>query len=82
MPQAVKAAVAAIKPYDYAGPPNVAALIKDGEEVWDVLEGLRDVPKDTPKQLFDWLVKIGEHLLEGDKGGRSQRTEAQPAPTA
>ena len=56
---AVKAAVAAAKPYDYAGPPNVAGLIKEGEEVWDVLEGLREMPKETPKQLFNWLVKIG-----------------------
>ena len=27
--------------YSYAGPPNVAALISEGEEVWEVLEGLR-----------------------------------------
>jgi nucleoside 2-deoxyribosyltransferase len=82
VPQAVKAAVAAAKPYDYAGPPNVAGLIKEGEEVWDVLEGLREMPKETPEQLFAWLVKIGEHLIAGDKGGRFKRGEAQPAPAS
>jgi len=82
VPQAVKAAVAAAKPYDYAGPPNVAGLIKEGEEVWDVLEGLREVPKETPEQLFAWLVKIGEHLIAGDMSGRFKRGGAKPAPVS
>lgn len=82
VPAAVKAAVAAAKPYDYAGPPNVTALIKEGEEVWDVLELLREMPKDTPEHLFEWLVKIGEHLIAGDAGGRFERGQPQPAPTS
>ena len=82
VPPAVKAAVAAAKPYDYAGPPNVAGLIKEGEEVWDVLEGLREMPKETPEQLFAWLVKIGEHLIAGDMSGRFKRGEAQPVPAS
>jgi nucleoside 2-deoxyribosyltransferase len=82
VPPAVKAAVAAAKPYAYAGPPNVAALIKEGGEVWDVLELLRDMPKDTPEQLFAWLVKIGEHLIAGDATRRFTRKSPQPAPAS
>src|SRR3954447_19767601 len=45
VPPAVKAAVTGAKPYAYAGPPNVVALIQEGGEVWDVLEVLREMPK-------------------------------------
>ena len=31
------------------------------------------MPKDTPEQLFAWLVKIGEHLIAGDMSGRFKR---------
>jgi nucleoside 2-deoxyribosyltransferase len=82
VPPAVKAAVAAAKPYAYAGPHNVVALIKEGGEVWDVLELLRDMPKDTPEQLFAWLVKIGEHLIAGDASGRLTSAAPQPAPAS
>jgi len=74
--------VAAAKPYAYTGPPNVAGLIKEGGEVWDVLEGLREMPKETPEQLFAWLVKIGEHLIAGDMSGRFKRKSPEPAPAS
>ena len=27
----------------------------EGKEVWDVLEGLRELPKETPEQWIEWL---------------------------
>jgi nucleoside 2-deoxyribosyltransferase len=81
VPNAVATAVASKQSYDYAGPPNVTALIADGEEVWDVLEDLRELPTDTPEQLIAWLKAIAEKLLGGGKSTRFKRdaAAAQPA---
>jgi nucleoside 2-deoxyribosyltransferase len=78
VPKAITTAVgsAAKQQYAYAGPPNVAALMSEGKEVWDVLEGLRALPKETPEQWVEWLIKIGEELLGG---GKSKRFERKPA---
>jgi nucleoside 2-deoxyribosyltransferase len=66
VPQAVTTAVAAAskQPYSFAGPPHVAALMREGNEVWDVLETLREMPKDSPEKLWAWLLKIW-HALHG-----------------
>jgi nucleoside 2-deoxyribosyltransferase len=78
VPKAITAAVGGVakQKYAYAGPPNVAALMNEGKEVWDVLEGLRDLPKESPEQWVEWLIKIGEELLGG---GKSKRFERKPA---
>jgi nucleoside 2-deoxyribosyltransferase len=75
VPKAVATAVAGMakQPYAYAGPPNVAALMGEGKEVWDVLEGLRELPKETPEQWIEWLLKIAEELLGGGKSKRFER---------
>jgi nucleoside 2-deoxyribosyltransferase len=75
VPKAVATAVAGMakQPYAYAGPPNVAALMGEGKEVWDVLEGLRALPKETPEQWIEWLLKIAEELLGGGKSKRFER---------
>ena len=65
--------------YKYAGPANVTALMAEGKEVWDVLELLRDLPKDTPEDLAKWILAIGEHLAGGDKGKRFDRGKAPAA---
>jgi len=79
VPTAVTGAVAGMakQPYSYAGPPNVAALMAEGKKVWDVLEGLRELPKETPEQWIEWLLAIAKELLGGDKGKRFDR--AAPA---
>jgi hypothetical protein len=83
VPNAVATAVAATskQSYDYDAPPNVTALIAEGEEVWDVLEDLRELPKDAPEQLIAWLKAIAEKLLGGGKPTRFKReaAAAQPA---
>ena len=83
VPAAVAAAVAAFakQPYSYAAPPNVAALIKEGEEVWDVLSDMRSMPTD-PKDLIEWLEEIAKQLLGGGKSGRFQRVAPEAQPTA
>jgi hypothetical protein len=83
VPKAISAAVAAIgkQPYTYAGPPNVAALMSKGKDIWDVLEGLRDLPKETPEQWIEWLLKIAKELLSDDKSARFDRTPPAAAPT-
>jgi nucleoside 2-deoxyribosyltransferase len=75
VPPAITTAVAEMskQKYAYAGPPNVAALMGEGKEVWDVLEGLRELPKETPEQWIEWLLKIAEELLDGDKPKRFER---------
>jgi hypothetical protein len=75
VPKAVATAVAGMakQQYAYAGPPNVAALMGEGKEVWDVLEGLRALPKETPEQWIEWLLKIAEELLGGGKSKRFAR---------
>jgi hypothetical protein len=45
----------------------------EGKEVWDVLEGLRELPKETPEQWIEWLLKIAEELLGGGKSKRFER---------
>lgn len=77
LPAAVAAAVAGVakQPYSYAGPPNVAALMGEGKKVWDVLEGLRELPKETPEQWVEWLLAIAKELL----GGGDKRFERAPA---
>jgi nucleoside 2-deoxyribosyltransferase len=79
VPQAAAAAVAAAskQSYSYAGPPNVAGLISEGEEIWEVLEGLRHLPTDTPEQLVAWLMAIGKALAGGGKAKRFERAGAQ-----
>jgi hypothetical protein len=79
VPPAITAAVASASkhPYSYAGPPNVAGLIAEGEEVWDVLEGLRHMPTNTPQQLAAWVMAIGEQLIKGDAAKRFDRKGAQ-----
>jgi nucleoside 2-deoxyribosyltransferase len=74
VPKAIATAVAGMtkQPYAYAGPPNVAALMGEGKEVWDVLEGLRKLPKETPEQWIEWILQIAKELL-GD--GTSKRFE-------
>jgi nucleoside 2-deoxyribosyltransferase len=61
---AMEATVAktAAQSYTYAGPPGVEGLIKEGQEVWDVLEAIRDLPKDTPEDLVKWLAEIAKRL--------------------
>jgi nucleoside 2-deoxyribosyltransferase len=56
-------AIAAAKPYTYSPPPNVASLIREGNEVWTVLETLRGHPTDTPAELVAWLNAIGKALV-------------------
>jgi nucleoside 2-deoxyribosyltransferase len=82
VPAAVVAAVAAFakQPYAYGGPPNVAALIKEGEEVWDALSDMRSMPTD-PKDLIKWLEEIAKQLLGGGGSGRFARTAPQAQPT-
>jgi nucleoside 2-deoxyribosyltransferase len=82
VPKAIATAVAGAgkQPYTYAGPPNVAALMAEGKEVWDVLEGLRALPKETPEQWVEWLIKIGEELLGGGKSKRFDRKGKAAAP--
>jgi nucleoside 2-deoxyribosyltransferase len=84
VPPAVTAAVVAMseQQYAYAGPPNVAALMGEGKEVWDVLEGLRKLPKETPEQWIEWLLAIAKELLGGGKSKRFERKApaATPAP--
>ena len=86
LPKAVEAAVAGMskQPYSYAGPPNVAALMSEGKEVWDVLEGLRKLPKETPEQWVEWILQIAKELLGGGKSTRFERTApvSQPAGSA
>ena len=86
VPKAIAAAVGGVAKtqYAYAGPPNVAALMSEGKEVWDVLEGLRELPKETPEQWIAWLIKIGEELLGGGKSKRFERKApvSQPAGSA
>jgi nucleoside 2-deoxyribosyltransferase len=79
VPPAITAAVASASkhPYSYAGPSNVADLIAEGEEVWDVLEGLRHMPTDTPQQLAAWVMAIGEQLIKGDAAKRFDRKGAR-----
>ena len=82
VPAAVAAAVAAFakQPYAYAGPPNVTALIKEGEEVWDVLSDMRSMPTD-PKDLIKWLEEIAKQLLGGGGSARFARTAPQAQAT-
>jgi nucleoside 2-deoxyribosyltransferase len=86
VPPAVTTAVAAMskQQYAYAGPPNVAALMGEGKEVWDVLEGLRELPKETPEQWIEWLLAIAKELLGGGKSNRFERKApvSQPAGSA
>jgi nucleoside 2-deoxyribosyltransferase len=65
LPQAVATAVATASkaPSTYTAPPHVASLMKEGSEVWDVLEALRGHPMDTPEELVAWLHAIGKRLL-------------------
>jgi nucleoside 2-deoxyribosyltransferase len=83
LPQAVTAAVAATakQPYTYAGPPNVEALILEGGKIWKVLEDARDMPRDTPEELMDWLEAIAKDLLGGGKSKRFQREAPTAQPT-
>jgi nucleoside 2-deoxyribosyltransferase len=82
VPKAVTAAVAAMtkQPYAYAGPPNVAALMGEGKEVWDVLEGLRKLPKETPEQWIEWILQIAKELLGDGKSTRFERKAPTAAP--
>jgi hypothetical protein len=50
----------------------------EGKKVWDVLEGLRELPKETPEQWVEWLFAIARELLGG---GGSQRFE-RPTPVS
>lgn len=63
VPPALAKAIAAAKPYTYSGPPNVTSLMREGNEVWDVLETLRGHPTDTPAELIVWLNAIGKALV-------------------
>jgi nucleoside 2-deoxyribosyltransferase len=83
VPKAVAAQVAAVakQPYTYAPPPNVKALIAGGSEVWDVLEGLRHMPKDTPEQLLKWLEEVAKLLLGGEATKRFTRKAPAAQPT-
>jgi nucleoside 2-deoxyribosyltransferase len=74
VPPAVAAAVAAFakQPYTYAGPPNITALIKEGEEVWEVLGDMRSMPTDR-EDLIKWLEEIAKQLLGGGKSKRFER---------
>lgn len=82
VPKAVTAAVAAMtkQQYAYAGPPNVAALMSEGKEVWDVLDGLRHLPKETPEQWVEWLFAIAKELLGDGKPKRFDRKAPAVAP--
>jgi nucleoside 2-deoxyribosyltransferase len=60
---AVAKAVAATKPYTYSPPPNVASLMNEGKEVWDVLETLRGHPTETAAELVAWLNAIAKALV-------------------
>ncbi|MEA2418477.1 MAG: hypothetical protein QOE60_683 [Thermoleophilaceae bacterium] len=84
VPKAVSAAVAAMakQPYTYAGPPNVAALMGEGKEVWDVLEGARALPKETPEQWIEWLFAIAKELLGDGKSKRFEREAPAAAPAS
>ena len=73
-------AASAKQPYAYAGPPNVTALIKEGEEVWEVLSDMRSMPTD-PKDLIAWLEEIAKQLLGGGGSGRFERTAPEAQPT-
>jgi nucleoside 2-deoxyribosyltransferase len=82
VPKAVTTAVAGMakQQYAYAGPPNVAALMGEGKEVWDVLEGLRGLPRETPEQWIEWIFAIAKELLGDDKSKRFEREAAAAAP--
>ena len=83
VPTAIAAAVAAFakQPYTYAPPPNVAGLIKEGEEVWDVLSDMRSMPSD-PADLIAWLEEIAKQLLGGGKSKRFARATPAGQPTS
>jgi hypothetical protein len=82
VPKAVTTAVAGMakQQYAYAGPPNVAALMGEGKEVWDVLEGLRGLPRETPEQWIEWIFAIAKELLGDGKSKRFEREAAAAAP--
>jgi hypothetical protein len=54
----------------------------EGKEVWDVLEGLRGLPKETPEQWIEWIFAIAKELLGDGKSKRFGREAAAAAPTA
>jgi hypothetical protein len=64
VPKALAAAVAAAagQPYTYEPPSHVGALMREGNEVWDVLEALREHPKHHPDELVAWLHAIARAL--------------------
>ena len=71
LPHALASAITAAnaQPHSYAAPPHVAALMREGSVVWDVLEALREHPKHGPGELIAWLHAIARAL------------HGQPAPT-
>jgi nucleoside 2-deoxyribosyltransferase len=84
VPPAVTAVVAAAAkaPYTYAPPANIAALIKEGSEVWEVLSDMRSMP-DDPVDLIKWLEEIAKQLLgDGGKPGRFARDGKEGKVTA
>jgi nucleoside 2-deoxyribosyltransferase len=64
VPHALGSAIAAAdgQPYTYDPPSHIAALMREGNEVWDVLEALRDHPKDSPEEVVAWLHAIARAL--------------------
>jgi hypothetical protein len=64
VPRALAGAITAAnrQRYTYAAPPHVAALMREGSEVWNVLEALRDHPKHGPRELVAWLHAIAGAL--------------------
>jgi nucleoside 2-deoxyribosyltransferase len=72
VPAAIAAAVAARKgvAYGYRGPANVAALMTEGATVWEVVQALHDLPKDTDEQRAAWVNALGEALLAQPAAGQ------------
>jgi nucleoside 2-deoxyribosyltransferase len=78
----LKTAIQGAKQYTYAPPPNVAAQIAEGEDVWTVLSDMRAMPSD-PGDLIKWLEELAKQLLGGGgKAQRFQRTGKTAQPTS
>ena len=60
--KALGEAIAAAKPYAYEPPPNIAALLREGEAVWNALGKVRTMPIENEAELKQWLETISKEV--------------------
>jgi nucleoside 2-deoxyribosyltransferase len=60
--KALGEAIDAANLYAYDPPPNIAALRREGEAVWNALQKVREMPLESEAELKQWLETISKEV--------------------